>query len=142
MIDRQHFGITGDLVAFYDKEILLVDRGNPPYGLSFPGGYLEGRERTRETVVREAFEEVGLVIDPRALTLVPGEWDHPDRNLDRPRNFTWAYTIRYTERPKVTAGDDAKAALWVPYADILDGTTRMVFPDHPEIIEAALAVHD
>lgn len=139
---REHFGVTVDFVGLYEEDVLLVRRGNPPIGLALVGGYVEGRERTRPAAAREAFEETGVNLDPESLTLVPGEWDHPDRNLDRDRTFTFAYTYRFAYRPVVVAGDDAKDALWVPVASILDGTTQLVFPDHPDIIRAALAVLD
>lgn len=52
-----------DAAIFNDAgEILLMDRADGS-GWCLPGGWVEAGERPRDTVVREAFEETGLVVE-------------------------------------------------------------------------------
>ncbi len=48
--------------------ILVQDRKNPDWkGITFPGGHVEAGEAFTDAVVREVFEETGLVIEDPVL---------------------------------------------------------------------------
>jgi mutator protein MutT len=56
-----------------DNEVFLVQRNHTDWASgqwNFPGGLLEEDETLVQAVVREAQEEVGVVLDPAALELV------------------------------------------------------------------------
>lgn len=57
----------GCSIALYDGEaVLLVQRASPPYaGLwSLPGGRVETGEDEERAIIREVWEELGLIIGP------------------------------------------------------------------------------
>lgn len=63
------FPICPNLILLRDKKILLLKRGPGASSLqglwSCPAGGMEPGETPKETIVREAFEEIGLHINPR-----------------------------------------------------------------------------
>ena len=62
------FPICPNLILLRDKKILLLKRGQGASCLqglwSCPAGGMEPGETPKETIVREAFEEIGLHINP------------------------------------------------------------------------------
>jgi 8-oxo-dGTP diphosphatase len=56
-------------IIIQDERVLLVKRAHPPIQgqWSIPGGALEIGELVRETAVREAREETGLIVEPGEL---------------------------------------------------------------------------
>lgn len=133
---RPTYAYTADLVVIAEGHVLLVKRGKEPFGLALPGGHVDPDERARGAAVREAQEETGLAIRAADLTLVPGEWDDPDRDPRR-RTITAAFTLRLDQRPATRPGDDAAATLWVPLSELR--SVKWAFSDHAQIITAALA---
>ncbi len=63
--------LTARLLLEYREHFLFLQQ-TPRNGGGFtlPGGKIEGEEFAKEALAREAFEEVGLVISPKALRLV------------------------------------------------------------------------
>ena len=63
--------LTARLLLEYREHFLFLQQ-TPRNGDGFtlPGGKIEGEEFAKEALAREAFEEVGLVISPKALRLV------------------------------------------------------------------------
>ncbi len=51
---------TVDIIIRRKGKIVLIERGEPPYGLALPGGYVEYGESLEDAALREALEETGL----------------------------------------------------------------------------------
>ena len=128
---------TVDVVAF-DKEgkLILIERGNEPFGVALPGGFVDLGETLVAAAEREAGEEltVKVKIDKRADYL----WfrDEPDRD-PRGHNIAHAFKVDcLLEEPK--AGDDAKKIVKVDPSEI--DTLDFAFSDHKEMIAEALSM--
>ena len=127
--------MTTDIVIFTIRdqrlEILLIQRGNPPFQgrWALPGGLLEPEEDLDVCARRELEEETGV-------TGLPLEQLHtfgvPHRD-PRGRVVTVAhYTMVRAERLKPRAGSDAARVGWFA----VDGLPDLAF-DHAEIIALA-----
>ena len=127
---------TVDIVAF-DKngKLILIERGNEPYGVALPGGFVDIGETLVQAAKREGKEEltVDLEIDKKADYL--GFWDEPDRD-PRWHNIAHAFKAEIISwTPK--AWDDAKEIVTVDPSQI--DTLNFAFPDHKEMIAEALS---
>ena len=72
---KERFKITPAvyLVLMKENKILLSRRYNTGYFdnyYSFPAGHLDGEETLKQAMVREAKEEIGIVLDPSDLELI------------------------------------------------------------------------
>lgn len=118
---------TVDIVLHRDPQgILLIERGNPPYGWALPGGFIDCGESAEQAAVREAQEETGLAV---RLTGLLGVYSDPDRD-PRFHTLSVAYTAECDEDAIPCAGDDAKKARFFP----LDALPDDVAFDHRKII--------
>lgn len=113
--------------------VLVIKRGKPPFKgkWALPGGFIEMDERLRESMARELEEETGL----QGVRLEQiGTFGDPGRD-PRGRTIAVVYlALVERKRHKVTAGDDAADAAWLPVSDL----PRMAF-DHNDIVDYALA---
>ncbi|MGD0876735.1 MAG: NUDIX domain-containing protein [Anaerolineales bacterium] len=65
-----HFPVTVHMFFLRENQILLIRRYQTGYmdgQFSVPAGHLDGGEAVRLAAVREAWEEVGVRIDPAAI---------------------------------------------------------------------------
>lgn len=92
-----------ELVDRPGRPIVLIERGNPPYGWAIPGGFVDLGERLERAAVREALEETGLRVDLRALL---GLYSDPARD---PRGHTVSAVYLCEARGEPRALDDARA---------------------------------
>ena len=119
------------LTAAEPPDVLLIQRGNPPFeGLwALPGGFVEEGERVASAAPRELAEETGLRIDDLELL---GVYDTPGRD---PRGWTVSvvYRARIAGRESVAGADDAREASWFP----ADALPELAF-DHRLIVADAL----
>ncbi len=117
--------VTVDCVVRCGDHVLLIRRGAAPGKglLAVPGGFLERRETTRRSALRELEEETHLDVpddDLRACLRATAVFDHPDRS-ERGRTITHVHFFDLGERPPpaVRADDDAASAAWTPIAEVV-----------------------
>ncbi len=116
-----------DIIIHNDyKEVVLIERKNPPLGWALPGGFVDYGETIEEAAIREAKEETSLEI---VLERVLGIYSHPKRD---PRQHT--ISVVFIAKPKdfsaLKGSDDAKVAKLFP----LNNLPNLVF-DHSTILE-------
>ncbi|MGX2993349.1 NUDIX hydrolase [Streptomyces sp. JNUCC 64] len=140
--DRLLVHLTADLVILTIRNgalhVLLVERGTEPFRGSpaLPGGFLRGAETLDGTAVRELREETGLDAGRFHLEQV-GVYSAPDRDPRDQRIVTCSYLAIAPDLPVPTAGSDARAAVWAPVAELLDGPCELAF-DHCRILRDAV----
>jgi|SRR5256714_12609314 len=115
-------------------QVLVVERGNDPFlgWPALPGGFLRPDEPLYRAAERELAEETGLDAGPLHLEQL-ATYGAPDRD-PRGRVVSVAYLALAPDLPIPKAGSDARAADWVPVAEV---ATRLAF-DHGEILAAAV----
>lgn len=124
--------LTVDGIVFNEGKLLLIRRKNEPFkGMyALPGGFVDYGEKTEDAVVREIFEETGLVSSVQSLM---GVYSNPERD---PRGHTAsAIYLMKIEGGELKEGDDA---IGVEYVDP-DNLPRLAF-DHEEVVQDAMAL--
>ncbi|MCX5699478.1 MAG: NUDIX hydrolase [Candidatus Omnitrophica bacterium] len=93
--------VTVDAIIELPEGIVIIKRGNPPFGWALPGGFVDYAESLEDAVIREAKEETNL-----DLTQVKQFHTYSDPARD-PRFHTigTVFTAKAKGTPK--AGDDA-----------------------------------
>jgi 8-oxo-dGTP diphosphatase len=72
-VQRTTFPVTVHLFLIRDGQVLLLRRFNTGYrdgSYSVPAGHLDGGESVITAMIREAREEVGILVEPRDLRVV------------------------------------------------------------------------
>jgi 8-oxo-dGTP diphosphatase len=127
--------LATDVIVEYNHQdkagIVLIERGNRPYGLALPGGFAEPGISLSQNARKEVREETGLevLLEPRPLC----ERSIPRRDPRLP--YIMSVVFIGKAQGVVQAGDDAAAA--APYT--IDEVMRMLGKkkfafDHEEII--------
>ncbi|MCQ6253876.1 NUDIX hydrolase [Methanocaldococcus sp.] len=122
-----HPSVAVDGIVEKDNKILLIRRKNNPFKNCFalPGGFVECGETVENAIVREVYEETGLITKVKSLL---GVYSSPDRD---PRGHVISIVfILNIMRGELKAGDDAKEA---KFFDI-NNLPKLAF-DHKKIIE-------
>jgi 8-oxo-dGTP diphosphatase len=96
--------ITVDGIIKKENEILLIKRRNNPYKdcWALPGGYVEYNEKTDDAVIREVFEETGLLT--KIVNLI-GVYSDPNRD-PRGHTISIVYELKI-QTGLLIGGDDA-----------------------------------
>jgi 8-oxo-dGTP diphosphatase len=114
-----------DVIIESPQGILLIKRGNPPFGWALPGGFVDYGESAEDAVVRETREETGLEISEiRQFHCYSEPYRDP-----RHHTITVIFTARAVGEPY--ASDDAQEVHFFPWDSLPDD---MAF-DHRQILE-------
>jgi 8-oxo-dGTP diphosphatase len=116
--------IAADIITEIGDKIVLIERKNFPLGWAIPGGFVDFGETVEQAAMREAREEISLVVEIRALL---GVYSRPDRD-PRGQTITIVYVARASGEPR--AADDAKT---VALFDPRTPPSPLAF-DHAEIL--------
>jgi len=130
--------ITVDAVVLCNGHVLVVNRKfEPGKGLmALPGGHINKDETLENAMLRELREETKIDLSDKVLRRNIVEYkifDHPKRS-ERGRVITTAYLIHLQDEnklPKVSGGDDASKAFWVPVFEL---KKENMFEDHYDIV--------
>ncbi|CAN5909391.1 bifunctional nicotinamide-nucleotide adenylyltransferase/Nudix hydroxylase [soil metagenome] len=127
--------VTVDCVVKCSNHVLLIRRGEAPGKglLAVPGGFIEQRETTHRSALRELEEETHLDVpdaDLRACLKGTAVFDAPDRS-ERGRTITHAHYFDLGDRalPTMRADDDAASASWTPISALVAEETHFM-DDH------------
>jgi len=100
------------LVLMKENKILLSRRYNTGYFdnyYSLPAGHLDGKETLKQAMVREAKEEVGVVLDPSDLELI----HTMNRKIpDNERVDFFFTTKKWQGEPKIIETDKCDDLSW------------------------------
>jgi bifunctional NMN adenylyltransferase/nudix hydrolase len=137
--------VTVDAVVRIGQQVLLIRRGHSPGKglLALPGGFIEQRETTYQSALRELQEETGFELLPSEMEHAMKAmrvFDHPDRS-QRGRVITHAFYFDFGERllPEIAGSDDAAEARWVPIAE-LPSLEEQFHDDHFHILDSFLGI--
>jgi len=108
-----------------NNPIVLIERKNPPLGWAIPGGFVDIGETVEQAALREAEEEVCLIVE---LTALLGVYSEPSRD---PRGHTASvvYVAKASGQPR--AADDAANVHIYPINSL---PTHLPF-DHKKILD-------
>ena len=133
---KQNIFVTVDAVVFQKNKnkhlILLIQRKNSPFQnqWALPGGFVEDEENLNTAVVRELFEETGIVYSNFKQLKTFGKLGREPRG----RTISVAF-VGFSEANAIPKGaDDAKDAKWFA----IDKLPKLAF-DHDEIIGFAIS---
>lgn len=123
---------VGAVVIEADR-VILVKRANPPLKgeWSIPGGVLEVGEMLRDTAMREAREETGLLVEPSSLL---GVYDRVLRDTDGRPLYHYVLIDFFCRKlsGEARAGGDAAEVHWFSEAEIAG---LNLAPDTEEVVK-------
>jgi 8-oxo-dGTP diphosphatase len=149
--DYPPFAVTVDLAIFTIRDghlqVLLIERADDPYQgcLALPGGFVDIDEDIAVAAARELREETSLDLFHGHLEQL-GTYGAPNRD-PRMRVVSVAHVAFAPDLPDPVRGSDARAAAWIPVADLLNvGLPETGHPkirqhlafDHAEILTDAV----
>lgn len=141
--------LTADVVLLSGgKDVLLIRRGGHPYlgYAALPGGFVNPGESAADAAIRELREETGVSGFSTGDLIEIGLFSDPGRD---PRGWivSDAFLLPVDRNAvKVSAGDDAADAAWIPIERTADGIrlpkgVSLAF-DHAEILRKAFRIFD
>ncbi len=123
------------LIVNEQGELLALRRSltdnHRPGGLDFPGGEVGAVEHIEDALVREAFEEAGLELDPVKLQVVYG-MSYPAPHA----SITAVYFMYCVDgRPEVMLSDEHSDSFWMSYQRFASTSN---LPRHKQLIKYLL----
>ena len=114
MPDKERFRayIAAYLVLIKDEQILLSKRFNTGYqdgNYSLVAGHLDGEEKAKQCIIREALEEAGIILDSNDLEVV-----HVMHRFDPQREYFDIYlrAVKYSGEIKVMEPNKCDEIKW------------------------------
>lgn len=106
--------LTARLLLEYREHLLFLQQ-TPRNGDGFtlPGGKIEGEEFAKEALIREAFEEVGIVVTPKMLKLV----HVTHRKIDSMVEVIFFFHAQHNaskSQPTIKEPEKFQNAVWLP----------------------------
>jgi 2-dehydropantoate 2-reductase len=117
--------LAADVLAVNGDKLLFIERKHAPLGWAIPGGMVDYGESVEAAAVREFFEETGITVEEKDITLL-GVYSDPARDK-RGHTASVVYFTFTSAEPH--AGDDAKNARWFP----ADKLPTLAF-DHKKVV--------
>ena len=121
-------------------EVLMISREYGPFrgAMALPGGFRDGEESFPDTADREMSEEVGVTAaDALKRTDLGTVLDSPDWDPRFVKGMSvGAVAYEVDGDVKITAGDDATGATWVPMQDLANGKYPIAFGHATWLAEA------
>ena len=110
--------IIVELIQNEKRQVLLIKRKKDPFKdmWALPGGFVETDEEVQTAAARELKEETGLQVKREKLQFLD-YFDAPDRD-PRGRLISFAFGVKFTDKPTLNAGDDAGDARWFPLNEL------------------------
>ena len=120
--------LTADIIVERDNNILMIKRKSDTFDnhLALPGGFVDYGETVENAAVREALEEVGIVVKPLHIL---GVYSHPERD---PRGHVVSVCFICSFEGDPVAGDDAGSYQWINLETI--SKEKLAF-DHNKIVD-------
>ncbi len=117
--------LTADVIIELEGGIVLIERGNEPFGFALPGGFVDVGESVEDGARREALEETGLDVELLELLYV---YSRPDRD-PRGHTVSCVFVARASGQPR--SGDDAHSVSVVRPEQLPE---KFAF-DHAQVIQ-------
>lgn len=119
------------IIEMHDRSarpIVVIERKNPPYGWSLPGGFVDSGETVTRAAIREALEETCLDV---TLDSLLGCYSEPTRD---PRGHTASlvYIAHAIGEPR--ADDDAASVQLLDACAQVKTSDKVLVFDHEKII--------
>lgn len=113
---------------------LFVRRANAPFigGLSFCGGFQDSGHTIREAAAAEAFQEIGLVIDPLSMRFLADMINDRDRCLYFFMTPVQAYDSLFDATGKYKLPIQESEVQEVVLGDV---NTTLCFPFHDQVLK-------
>lgn len=109
-IKTPRVGVAAVVESHDRQRIVLILRKYPPYGLAFPGGFMDVGETFAETGCREVAEEVGLDVESVGLLNVTSGLDlDPRMHL---AVVAGVFRAKHETLEELVPGDDAAQVEW------------------------------
>ncbi len=111
------------LIEYRDHLLFLAQTKENGGGFTLPGGKIEGIEFAKDALIREVFEEVGVVVNRQALELV----HITHRKLKSIVEIIFIFkAIEWTGEMTVKEPDKFREAIWLPNDVAPEGLTSVL----------------
>ncbi len=122
------------LVLMKDNKILLSRRYNTGYFdnyYSFPAGHLDGKETLKQAMVREASEEIGILLDVNDLELI----HVMNRKIPDNERVDFFFTAKKWEgQPSIMETDRCDNLTWFEFSNL----PKNIIPYIKQVIDSFL----
>lgn len=115
------------LIVKKANKILLLERSNTGWNdgmFTLPSGHVEKGESPKNAIIREAFEEVGIVVKPQTLKLKCVLFRYISKSEERV-DFIFE-TKEWDNIPKNKEPNKASQVLWVDEKNLPDNTIDFI----------------